>query len=155
MRSQKGSHRIVVCGVEYRWRATGNDGHISIGIWPSNNVGPYIQGNLGYHETWIDNGDGSWSSMGNQIVITSRIIRRIIEHAIAAHGFDPLSLCRNRVGRDSAYDAAVWGRRVKSRAEMLAPRTSGQPDDAGRRAGHRRGAEYAVADNGGRLIRHR
>lgn len=88
MRSQKGSHRIAVCGVEYRWRATGNDSYISIGIWPSNNVGPYIQGNFGYHETWIDNGDGRWSSAGNQIVITNRIIRRIIEHAIAAHGFD-------------------------------------------------------------------
>jgi hypothetical protein len=90
MRSRKGSHRIVVCCVEYRWRATGNDGYISIGIWPSNNVGPYIKGNLGYHETWIDNGDGSWSSAGNQIVITNRIIKRVIEHAISAHGFDPL-----------------------------------------------------------------
>lgn len=89
MRSQKGSRRIVVGDVEYRWRATGDDGYISIGIWPTNNIGSFIQGNLGYHETWIDNGDGSWSSAGNQIVITNRIIRRIIEHATATHGYDP------------------------------------------------------------------
>src|SRR5437016_5715402 len=89
MRSQKGSRRIVVGGIEYRWRATGNDGYISIGIWPTNNVGPFIKSNLRYHETCIDNGDGSWSSAGNQIVITNRVIRRIIEHATAACGYGP------------------------------------------------------------------
>jgi hypothetical protein len=89
MRSHKGSRRIVVRGVDFRWRATGNDGYISIGIWPTNNIGPFIQGNLRYHETWIDKGDGCWSSAGNQIVITNRIIRRIIEHALAAYGYDP------------------------------------------------------------------
>jgi hypothetical protein len=80
---------IVVGAVEYRWRASGNDGYILIGIWPTNNIGPNIQGNLYYHETWIENCDGSLSSVGNQIVITSRIVRRIIEHAIAVHGYDP------------------------------------------------------------------
>jgi hypothetical protein len=89
MRSQTGSRRIVVGDVEYRWRATGNDGYISIGIWPANNTGAYIQGNLDYHETWTDNGNGIWSSAGNQIVITNRIIRRIIHHAIVAHGYAP------------------------------------------------------------------
>ncbi len=89
MRSQKGSRRVVIEAVEYRWRATGNDGYISIGIWPVNNVGPYIQGNLCYHETWIGDEDGKRSSAGNQIVITNRIIRRIIEHVIADHGYDP------------------------------------------------------------------
>jgi hypothetical protein len=89
MRSQKGSRKIVIGAVAYRWRATGKDDYISIGIWPANNIGPYIQGNFRYHERWIENGDGSWSSAGNQIVITNRIIRRIIEHAIAIHGYDP------------------------------------------------------------------
>jgi hypothetical protein len=89
MRSQKGSRRIVVRAVEYRWRATGNDGYISIGIWPANNTGPYIQGNLRYRETWIDSGKGSWKSAGDQIVVTNRIVRRIIEHATAACGYDP------------------------------------------------------------------
>lgn len=89
MRSQKGSRRIVVGAVEYCWRASGDDGYISIGIWPTNNTGPYIQGNLCYHETWIENADGSRSAAGNQIVVTSRIIRRIIEQAITVHGYDP------------------------------------------------------------------
>lgn len=89
MRSRKASRKIVVEAVEFRWRAKGDDGYISIGIWPANNTGPFIQGNLGYHETWIDNGDRSRSSAGNQIVITNRIIRRIIEHAMAVHAYDP------------------------------------------------------------------
>jgi hypothetical protein len=90
MRSQKGSRRITVNDVDYRWRATGDDGYISLSIWPLNNVGPYIQGNFGYHQTWSPNGDGSYSSLGDQIVITNRIIRRIVEYAISAHRYTPL-----------------------------------------------------------------
>lgn len=89
MRRGKGSRRIVVQGAEYRWRATGNDGYIVVGIWPANNIGPYIQGNFNYHETWVDNGDGSLTAAKDQIVITARIVRRIIEHAIAQHHYDP------------------------------------------------------------------
>ena len=89
MRSQKGSRKIVIGGVEYRWRATGNDGYISIGIWPTNNIGPFIKGNVRYHEAWSENDDGSRSSAGNQIVITNRIIRQVIEYATAVHGYDP------------------------------------------------------------------
>ena len=90
MRSQKGSRKIVVRKVEYRWRASGDDGFISIGIWPTNNIGAYIQGNLRYYETWIDKGNGIRSSTGDQIVITNRIIKRIIELAITAHQYDPM-----------------------------------------------------------------
>ena len=89
MRRGKGSHRIVVDDVEYRWRATGDDGYISIGIWPSNNIGSYIRGNLRYHETWPDIGNGVRRSAGNQIVVTNRIVRRIIEHALMNHAYDP------------------------------------------------------------------
>lgn len=89
MRRGNGSRRIVVNNVEYRWRATGDDGCISIGIWPTNNIGPYIGGNVRYHEAWLDCGNGVHRSAGDQIVITNRIIRRIIEHAIAQHGYDP------------------------------------------------------------------
>jgi hypothetical protein len=89
MRSLKSSRRILVQGVEYRWQATGNDGYITIGIWPVNNIGPFIRGSFNYHETWINNRDGSSSSARDQIVITNRIIRRIIEHAIIDHHYDP------------------------------------------------------------------
>jgi hypothetical protein len=80
---------------------------------------PFIQGNLRYHETWIDNGDGSWSSAGNQIVITNRIIRRIIEHARAAHGYDPQVRGKElnlRILDDMVKgDDAVRGGRMNSR----------------------------------------
>lgn len=89
MRRGKGSRRIVVNDVEYRWRATGDDGYISISISPTNNIGPCIRGNLRYHETWIDRGNGMRQSAGDQIVITNRIIRRIIEHAITNHAYNP------------------------------------------------------------------
>jgi hypothetical protein len=112
MRSQKGSRRIVVRDVAYRWRATGNDGYISIGIWPTNNIGPFIQGNLRYHETWIDNGDGSWSSAGNQIVITNRIIRRIVEHAVAACGYNPLARGKE-LNLKVLDDVIEWGDAVR------------------------------------------
>ncbi len=89
MRRGKGSRRIVVQNVEYRWRATGDDGWINVGVWPTKNTGGFIHGNLRYHETWLGNGDGSRSSAGDQIVITNRIVRRIIEHAITNHAYNP------------------------------------------------------------------
>jgi hypothetical protein len=87
MRSSKGSRRIQVCGVAYRWRASGNDGYIAVSVWPLNNIGAFIQGSFGYHETCVRFGDGR--AMSTQIVITTRIIRRIIEHAITHHAYDP------------------------------------------------------------------
>jgi len=89
MRSSKGSHLITVQGVDYRWRATGNDEYISVGIWPVGNIGPFIGGFFGYHDTLVDNRDSSYSTAGDQIVITARLVRRIIEHAITAHAYDP------------------------------------------------------------------
>src|SRR5580658_1610294 len=83
MRSTKGSRKIIVQKTEYRWRATGNDGFISIGIWPTNNIGPFIYSNLGYHSS-------SERYPGNQIIITNRLIRRIIEHAITEYHYDPV-----------------------------------------------------------------
>jgi hypothetical protein len=89
MRSSKNSHLIAVQGGQYRWRAKGNDGCIMVSIWPTNNLGPFISGRFGYHDTYVDNSDGSSSSLGNQIIVTSRLVRRIIEHAITAHEYDP------------------------------------------------------------------
>ncbi len=112
MRSQMGSRRIVVREVEYRWRASGDDGYISIGVWPANNTGPYIKCNLHYDETWIDNGNGSWSSAGNQIVITNRIIRRIIDHAAGVHGYDP-QVRGKELNLRALDDVVTWGDAVR------------------------------------------
>lgn len=108
----------MVGAVEYRWRATGDDGYISIGIWPANNTGPYIQGNLRYHETWICNSNGSWSSAGNQIVITNRTIRRIIEHAIAVHVYD-LQAQDKRLNLGILDDVVKWDDAVRRASDEI------------------------------------
>jgi hypothetical protein len=118
MRSQKGSRKIIVGAVEYRWRATGNDGCISIGIWPANGTGPYIQGNLRYHETMIDKGDGSWSSAGDQIVVTNRIIGRIIEHAITTYGYDP-QVRGKELNLKTLDDVVKWDDGVRGKADEI------------------------------------
>lgn len=89
MRRMKWSRRIVVRGVEYRWRARGDDGFISVGAAPTNGVGAYLRGTLGYHETWIEEGEGVRRSAGDQIVVTPGLVRQIIEHALTVRGYDP------------------------------------------------------------------
>jgi len=48
--------------MNYRWRVTGNDGYISVSIWPINKIGPSIHGNFDYQQTWLAKGDGSFRS---------------------------------------------------------------------------------------------
>jgi hypothetical protein len=76
--SLKHSHRIVVNAIEYRWRAIGGDGWIKLAIWPSNGVGQAIGCGFGYHET-----------VESQIVITNRLVRRVILHSIDAESYNP------------------------------------------------------------------
>jgi hypothetical protein len=96
-RSIKNSRKIVVNDVEYRWRSKGDDcfnTYISIIIWPSNNIGPAIHSSFNSHETWVQDPEKSYrsySSMNDGIVITNRIIRRIIDFAIVTHNYDPMS----------------------------------------------------------------
>ena len=84
------NRRIEVRSVEYRWSATGDDGFISLTVKPTNRIGPVIEVAFSYGETWLPRGEGVWTSAGDQIVITSRIVKRVIEHAIDDHGYDPL-----------------------------------------------------------------
>ncbi len=87
-KSKKGARNIVVGDVKYRWRATGNDGWISLTIWPAELPGPTIAGTLGYHQTAVPIGNGAFK-LTEQIVITSRIVRRVIEYAVRDRGYDP------------------------------------------------------------------
>src|SRR5690349_4287745 len=89
MRNTKGTRLITVLGTRYRWRALGGDECISVGIWPENGVGAYIGGRLGYHNSWLPQGQGVWVSPGDHIIVTNRLVRRIIEHAISKQGYDP------------------------------------------------------------------
>lgn len=88
-RSAKGSKRIAVRGVEYRWRATGNDGFISVTIWPSNSFGPQIACRFGYHETTVPVDSNRYVLNGDQLIVTNRIVRRIIEYAIDRESYTP------------------------------------------------------------------
>lgn len=91
-RSSKGARNITVAGVHYRWRATGNDGWISISIWPAELPHAGVYAMLTYDETSTErrlpSGEQYWR-LSNQLVVTARIIRRVIDHAVEAHGFDP------------------------------------------------------------------
>jgi hypothetical protein len=58
-------------------------------ITPTNGIGPRLLGTFNYHETWLAAGAG-WRSAGDQIVVTPKLIRRIIEQAVDARGYNPL-----------------------------------------------------------------
>lgn len=87
-RSSKGSRNITVEDVHYRWRATGNDGAIDLAIWPADLPHPGIYGMLSYDETKTPE-PGGVIGHSAQLVITNRIVRRIIDYAVAERGFDP------------------------------------------------------------------
>lgn len=87
-RSSKGARNITVGDVHYRWRATGNDGWISVTVWPAEFPHPGIHGMLSYDETKTPSADGVVDPSA-QLVVTNRIVRRIIEYAAAERGFDP------------------------------------------------------------------
>ena len=89
-RSTRNSRCITINDFEYRWRAKGDDGYITFTIWSANAIGPVIRGNFQYHETWLPQGDHCSFSAGDQIVITNRILRRVIEFAVQRHAYNPL-----------------------------------------------------------------
>lgn len=77
--SKKGSRKIMVDDHEFRWRATGNDGWISVVIWPAENDDCRIVSSIKYHNDWKKTDEGEYSSK-SQIVVTNRMIRTIILH---------------------------------------------------------------------------
>lgn len=77
--SKKGSRKIVVNEHEFRWSATGNDGWISVVIWPSENDDCRIVGSIDYHHEWVELNEGHFASEG-QLIVTNRIIRQVIIH---------------------------------------------------------------------------
>lgn len=76
-----GSRKIIVDNKEFRWRATGNDGWISITIWPVD-TNMKIVGTMEYHAKYEKNLDDykPYTKVQGQIIITNRVIRKIIEY---------------------------------------------------------------------------
>ncbi len=90
-KSEKEARNIIVNSIDYRWRAKGSDGSISISIWPYELPHPGIFGSISYCEVVteeLNNGETIWR-LTKQIVITNKLIQRIIKLAINDHGFDP------------------------------------------------------------------
>jgi len=77
---KKGSRRIMVNGIEFRWSATGNDGWITIVIWPVKRDRVRIVGKFDYHSEVDEKpGDrGRYHLIKGQTIITNRVIREII-----------------------------------------------------------------------------
>lgn len=86
-RSIKGSHRIEVRDTEYRWRARGTDCQISVAIWPRQHDTHAIRCRFGYHETRTDAGGAV--KLTEQLVVTNRLVRRVLEYAIDRLAYDP------------------------------------------------------------------
>ncbi len=77
--NKKGSRKIVVDDIEFRWRATGSDEVISIVIWPTDNEDSRVIGRVGYHHDMVKVSEGHFTS-DSQLVVTSRTIKAIIMH---------------------------------------------------------------------------
>lgn len=82
--SKKGSRNISVDGHDFKWRATGNDGWISIVLWPASNEDSRVVASIDYHHDMKQVDEGHYSSQG-QLVVTNRIIRELILHVGVAN----------------------------------------------------------------------
>ena len=80
--NKKGSRKIIVDNKEFRWRATGNDGDITVIIWPVDNENSRLVGHMGYHHHEQQRPDGSCVSL-SQALVTNRIVREVIlQHGV-------------------------------------------------------------------------
>lgn len=77
--SKKGSRNITVEGHHFKWRATGNDGWISVTLWPAENESSRVVATIGYHHEMKRVSEGEYISLG-QLVVTNRIIKELVLH---------------------------------------------------------------------------
>ena len=96
--SKKDTHRIEVRGAVYRWRAIGADYGISVVIWPSHNDTHEIRCGFDYHESDTD-ADGVAKSVP-QLIVTNRLIRRVLEYALDKSNYDPDTTTKNLFIKD-------------------------------------------------------
>ena len=77
--SKKASRNINVDGHDFKWRATGNDGWISIVLWPVSNENSRVIASVDYHHDMKQVSEGHYTSQ-SQLVVTNRVIRELILH---------------------------------------------------------------------------
>jgi hypothetical protein len=99
-RSAKGARNIIVNEVAYRWRAAARDNRTSVVIWPGD---PDLHPGGELTGAFMHTPDAPWL----HIVITNRMVRRIILHAIEVHHYNPNSSRLLALGRlDEVFDIA-------------------------------------------------
>lgn len=80
------ARHITFRNVKFRWRATGTDWGISLTIWPE--AGRSITCRFDYHHQKTPRENGV-VLLTRQIVITNRIVRRVLIHAVEQHAYAP------------------------------------------------------------------
>jgi len=75
--NKKGSRKILVDDIEFRWRATGKDDSITVVIWPDQRDNSKIIGRVRYHHDWKQMEEGLRTSQ-SQLIVTNRMIRKIV-----------------------------------------------------------------------------
>ena len=87
--SKKGSRNISIDGYDFKWRATGNDGWITVIVWPVSNEDSRAVASIDYHHDMRKVAEDCYTS-DSQLIVTNRIIKELILHV----GVD--KLLRNR-----------------------------------------------------------
>jgi len=101
---RKGSRKITVDEIVFWWKATGNDGWISIVICPER-MNVKIVGTFEYHSVFVKESinNQKYSKVHGQIIITNRVIKSII-HSV---GIDKIMISKGTIhlGRlENIYD---------------------------------------------------
>jgi hypothetical protein len=77
-RASKGARHIAVDGVAYRWRVRDIGICVALTVWPAAPSGPMLT-------AWFDHD----ASLGReQLIVTNRLVRRVIELAVVEHRYD-------------------------------------------------------------------
>lgn len=77
--SKKGSRNICVEGHDFKWRASGSDGWITVVLWPVKNEDSRVVASIDYHHDMKEVSEGHYASQ-SQLIVTSRVIRELILH---------------------------------------------------------------------------
>ncbi|MCC9603761.1 hypothetical protein LOC67_24690 [Stieleria sp. JC731] len=102
-RTTKGTHRIVVGDVEHRWIVRGSYGRLNTLVWPANNIGPSIGCEFGFHE-----------KDATPLIVTNRLVRRVIDYAVRCHDYDPTERGKDLSIRD-IEDYIEWQDAIRMR----------------------------------------
>ncbi len=88
-RARKGARHITVDDVTYCWRASSLDDFISIASWPEDAGRPTLTARLHDGRVEGENPPGRNHQSARTLVMTNRIVRRLLKLAGSAHGHDP------------------------------------------------------------------